>query len=1232
VTPLAPEQFAEFYQAVYRYDPFPWQARLAARVCAGGWPKVLALPTAAGKTTSLDFAVFALAAGSPHARRRVCFVVDRRVVVDQAYDHARKLAGTLRAATAGIVKSVADNLRELAGDDRPLDVYPLRGGLYRESAWTRSPLQPTVLTSTVDQVGSRLLFRGYGVSDGMKPVHAGLLGTDCLILLDEAHCARPFAQTMAAVGRYQSKDWSPEPTPRPLTFVEVSATPSDPTEADRFEIDDEDRANPVLKKRLEASKLAMLVVADRATGKNGDAELVKVLVAQAKELGRNGPVGVIVNRVKTARAVAAALDGAVLLTGRMRPVDRDRLNDGRLKALLSNSAESAPPPPFVVATQCIEVGADYDFHALVTECASLDALRQRFGRLNRVGNRPEAKAAVVIRGDQTDDTADDPVYGESLAETWKWLKQHAPTDAFDFGIDAVRAKLDGLTDAERQRLSPKPVDAAVLFPAHLDCWVQTSPIPEPDPDPAVFLRGGGERAADVKVVFRSDLGDDPELWADIVALCPPSSAEAVPVRIGDMKRWLAGDPLTDSADVEGEADETPADPPTPRPALRWTGPRDSGLVSADNRVRPGDTLVVPVSPDARGLGDFPGPADEPPTDVAEGAFLRSRDKAILRLPGVPQQGDDEDAGEFESRVTAAVGERLDRPSYTGWPPRAREWLSDPRQRRVVEHPGGGLVVTTRRRLNHITDPLSLEDTEPEESAVGKAVKLEDHSEGVAAFAAKFAAGCGLGAGLYHWAGRFHDAGKLDPRFQAMLLNRSPLTAVGQAWAKSGRPYGTRAEREAARKVHRYPSGARHELLSVALLTRHTTDDLALYLIQSHHGSARPLADPVEENDAAGPLAAELFGLRLSGDATQDVAAWNAHLPERFWRLVRRYGWWGLAYREAVFRTADQAQSAAEQEAEPSGPPPLPDDVPGWRPPPAAPAEPLHPLPLPGLDGSNPLGFLAALGTLRVLDRIPPADRPAWLGHGPRLSWGANATPSAVLWLAAAVDRDELLGVLAGQLVTDIARHPCQAAVQRCPKPDRPFRRDEFDWWSALRAGAEAEATSQLLVVRADYLEGNVKSVLSRCTADHLRRSLFDPWDYADALNNQSLHWEPSEDRRHAYQWYMPNGDPGRKVRGGMLGANRLALEAWPLFLSVPAGDRVRTRGFRGVRASDTAWTWPLWCQPLALDAVVSLLCLPALGVVAVEPSAAGYGVAAAYRTQRILVQKTPNLTMPERVL
>ena len=87
--------------------------------------------------------------------------------------------------------------------------------------------------------------------------------------------------------------------------------------------------DPVLGKRITASKPATLVVAEKAKGKNGTAELVKVLEKHARELSKEfACVGIIVNRVKTARELKAKLgEEAVLLTGRMRPLDRDKLFD-----------------------------------------------------------------------------------------------------------------------------------------------------------------------------------------------------------------------------------------------------------------------------------------------------------------------------------------------------------------------------------------------------------------------------------------------------------------------------------------------------------------------------------------------------------------------------------------------------------------------------------------------------------------------------------------------------------------------------------------------------------------------------------------------------------------------------------------------------------------------------------------------------------------------------------------
>ena len=989
---LSADKFDEFYEAIYGYKPFPWQTRLAKDVCAGSWPETIALPTAAGKTACIEIAMFALACGAANAPRRILFVVDRRIVVDQAFRHAEMLAKKLKVAKEGILKDVADALLAIGQGENPLEYYALRGGMYRETAWTKSPLQPTIITSTVDQVGSRLLFRGYGVSDGMLPIHAALVGNDALIILDEAHCAKPFDQTLQAVKKY--RDWNKSLAP--FHCVTMTATPI--SEDDVFRENEVDDWNhEVLGRRIKASKPARLVPVESAKGKNGIKPLLAELEKQARELSAEGfaCVGIIVNRVKTARELQKKLsDDAVLLTGRMRPLDRDLVFE-TLQPLLSGHEGNVPK--FVIGTQCLECGADFDFHALVTECASLDALRQRFGRLNRIANPARtlsAKAVIVIRGDETTDTETDPIYGKSLAETWHWLNTRAVDGVIDFGIAALKATIG---EENISHLNAPSSDAPVLFPAHLDCWVQTNPKPTPDPDPALFLHGPKERILDVKVVFRDDLGNDPNQWIDIVALCPPSSSEAVAVPIKTFKRWLAGESIDDStSDVEGEiAVENEKDKlePSDRRAVCWQGQRESQLVNDPKQIRPERVYVVPCqAEDVGSLADF---IELPPRDYSELAYKTSRDKLLLKLRNLTLDPEDSD---FEDLLTEEIkAEKARRTDLTKKEREAFDKLFTPGMRNTEQHPTGGFVVSGFTRIGQF-QPTYLNDSEASESYRSRKrhVTLVEHSRGVADHAECFAKGCGLDVEQFRTAGLWHDLGKLDPRFQAMLKQTSPRTAVGTPWAKSKKSPRTKKERADARLVHRYPSGARHELLSTAMLECETSDALLLHLIATHHGHARPFADAVTENEAVKePFVVKFFDRSFAIDsARQDIAKWNATLPERFWSIVREHGWWGSAYLEGVFRIADQAQSALEQEI-PEDKQCLAEVVTST--PLAAYVEPskLFSLALPGLDGSNPLGFMAALGTLRLANGLHPGTKLHWKfdnGWQPVLGLSTDTTP------------------------------------------------------------------------------------------------------------------------------------------------------------------------------------------------------------------------------------------------
>ena len=921
------------------------------------------------------------------------------MIVDAACERANKIAMALKHATpsgAAILWRVRERLLRLAdhpGDDgaadalpkQPLAVHALRGGMYRSEAWARDPLQPAVIAATVDQLGSRLLFRAYGRGPGMWPVYAGLAANDSLIFLDEAHCAQPFLQTLHAIRRYRG--WAEQPLGKPCIPVVLSATPPGGVE-DRFDDRSDQRCDPIhpLGRRQRAAKPARLEVASKANEALAQ-RLVKAALSLVSDQRR--AIVIFANRVAVVRCAYALLGqnepeiDCAKLTGRMRPLDRDAVL-AQLKRLSCEAAEHRrlDKPYIVVATQTLEVGADLDFDGLVTECASLDALRQRFGRLNRAGRSIDAEAVIVIRADQQKNTDNDPVYGGALARTWQWLQAQAADGRVDFGILAMEACLPDASTLAKL-CAPAPL-APLLLPAHLDALAQTWPRPTPEPQISLFLHGRREAAADVQVVFRADIDPD-DLQANIerLTLCPPSSAESLTVPIGSFQRWFNQTAFDDDAsDVEGVASSPDhAGPSGESPdgwALRWQGVREAVEVKAADEIRPGDVIVLPVQPcfgqllepmqDAgeacggkqpktrhawEALGDFPKAALPPARylDIGDQAYRCARAKNLLRLhpklieawppgPGRQQalalcealkERDDLALDVIVEAVRGVLNALSESDDDTESP---MAWLWQTAQGLRDELPGRRLSAALHRIGDHELiivgarlekDLIAAADTFSDEDdaiasgvarADGRPVLLKHHLPGVERFARRFARDAGLPATLIDavaLAGRLHDLGKADQRFQRLLGGGSGIL-TGELLAKSAR-----MPKLPAIEADGYPPGARHELLSVRLAEsqpeRLPQDpllrDLVLHLVASHHGRCRPFA-PVVFDDAEDTVAVTLDGQRYSATLPTGLARLDSGVAQRFWRLVRAYGWWGLAWLEALLRLADHRRSEWEQ--------------------------------------------------------------------------------------------------------------------------------------------------------------------------------------------------------------------------------------------------------------------------------------------------------------------------------
>lgn len=845
------EQFRSRFATLTGFPPMRWQERLFLRFLANDLPAAVDLPTGLGKTAVMAIWYLALDAGADLPRRLV-YVVDRRAVVDQATDEAGKIRERL---------------------DAGLPVSTLRGRHVDNRDWLANPAARAIIVGTVDMIGSRLLFSGYGVSPKSRSYQAGLLGADTLVLLDEAHLCAPFQgllDTIARDGSLQPREDVAPVVPR-LRLLPLSATGR--TTGGAFTLTAEDRADPVVARRIGAAK--RLAIQDLAEGR----KLEEVLVDRARDLAAGGGrIAVFCTSREIAAKVEAGLrktwpDRVALLVGARRVRERERLA-AQLTALgfLAGTAGPAEAPAFLVATAAGEVGIDVDADHMACDLVAAERMIQRLGRVNRRGEAA-APALVDVVAAPPGPKAD----AEETAQraTWRAALAALPLDdggRHDASPAAILRWRADQAELVKAATTPAPLRPA-LTRALADGWAMTSLADGAEhagrPGIGPWLRGWEKKPEpQTRVAWRArlPLDDSGQKLADrdvaaFFEAAPPQASELLETETWAVVDWLirlkvdraltvAGFLLSPAGDVRGVL--APAD-----------------LVRDNDRLerRLAEATVVL---DARlgGLGES-GLLDhqrrEPPVTI---------DDATVEWLPAPAPG--EPAVRF--RVHRATGERPE--PAPGWRER--------RRLEIGETPDG-------QQQWLIVDKWRDDATTEHDRSAGRPQRLAEHQAWTERQAHLLAAALKLPpdlAGMLAVAARLHDEGKRQATWQS-AANAPP---DGTIYAKTRGPF--RPER-----LHGY----RHEFGSLPLVEqdpdfqqlRPDLQDLALHLVAAHHGGARPFI-ATQGCDDAPPSA-------LAGRATA--------VALRFARLQRRWGPWGLAWWEALLRAADQQASRENDERE-----------------------------------------------------------------------------------------------------------------------------------------------------------------------------------------------------------------------------------------------------------------------------------------------------------------------------
>lgn len=883
---MSPQDFAKVFRILTDNPPFPWQTALYHRFINGDCPSSASLPTGLGKTSIIAIWLCALATKPDTTPRRLVYVVNRRTVVDQTTAEVEKWRKQLSSAD---LLSLSANLASLCAipllpDASPLAISTLRGQFADNREWSADPARPAVIVGTVDMIGSRLLFNGYGSGFKTRPHHAGFLGQDTLVVHDEAHLEPAFQRLIETIEVRQNLDRDL----RPLRILALSATNRSATGAAQA-LTEADNENPIVRQRTHAAKKPTLhPITDE---KKDLAEKLATLALARRDSGRAVLIFArsleVVHRVASAIEKAKVANRPIKLVGPLRGLERDRLIEQpsfhRFLPQSNHVAISEPMPTgtvYLVATSAGEVGVNLSADDLVCDLSTFESMAQRLGRLNRFGELGDSSIDLVHPDAFDYETNPEKQQGKDRVEIarQRTLELFRQLEASGTASPAALAALDPV--ARLAAFSPEPT----ILPATdilFDAWSLTTirgTLPG-RPPVAPYLHGEADwEPPETHVAWRDEVDwitpliAETQRPADLLADYPLRPHELLrdqTSRVHEQLKKLAQRPEAASlfvwlVDEDGEVE-----------IVRLPDLADK---DADEKLRDRTVLLPPSigGLNTDGSLDGNGPPDAARADVSsepthrQAPHQRFRVRADGPLSSVELPDDLRHA-------------RLVRPPIDLEPEADSDDDTEPSENTPD-------TVQLGRYWYWFESPLVIGGANLHQARAS--VLLTTHTSDVERYATAIADKLQLPAELRHaviLAARFHDAGKNRIGWQKSVGNLTPSTPL----AKAGRSLRPRSTGES----YRHEFGSLLDFAADAefsALSEHEKD-IVLHLIAAHHGRARPHF-PVEE--AADPDA-----------AFADAQAVTAAVPLRFARLQRRFGRWGIAYLESVLRAADYAASA-----------------------------------------------------------------------------------------------------------------------------------------------------------------------------------------------------------------------------------------------------------------------------------------------------------------------------------